>query len=196
MLITIFIGLLVFSDTILKNYGCPNGTSYFEYESNPYADAYMEQDSSCGMESDGDYDSSGEGEIDGGTASCYYGVAYWWDTPAGELDGGDKVEVQYELDYDEYADPDSAAYYQGAIHVYKKVSGRWVYQGGSYHYYYTDKFDSTLTKTMSYSFDDEEYRIRFVCKAYIDPTDEYSHSSLQVETVRGGSSYTRVIDTD
>ena len=114
----------------------------------------------------------GTGDFDSGTGSGYYGWTCEWYTDSGELDGGDYTALKYLLDYDEYQDTSSAAYYKGWLFIYKESGGGWTYVSGDDHRYNLSQTpESTKTLSSGYVYDSSEFKFVFLCRAHLDDPD-------------------------
>lgn len=113
----------------------------------------------------------GYGDFDSGSGSGYYGWTCEWYTDSGELDGGDYTALKYELDYCEYQDTSSAAYFKAWLFIYRESGGGWTYVDDDSHIYYNTITSSVRVLASDHEYDDSEYKFVFLCRAHLDAPD-------------------------
>ena len=174
--------VVVTRDACLGYYisGCDAGDGYATYSGDATAEVNEESPWSA-------YMIETSGELTSGTGWGKHGGWNAWYTDEEELDGGTRVDFDWEIDYDEYDTSSSASYsWEFRVYEFRPAKVQVVYKSGSYT---TDSAGDKSTWS-TYSFGDEPYEFYFKGEVYYDQT--YVETALFQEVPFNGQHYLEI----
>jgi len=161
-------------------YGCDAGDAYADYSGDAASRVNGETPPNA-------YMIETSGELTSGTGWGKHGGWNAWYTDEDELDGGTRVDFDWEIYYDEY-DPNACASYSWEFRVYEyrpqKVQVVYKYDS-----YTTDSSGDKSTWSY-YSFGEEVYEFYFKGEVYFD--EAYVETALFQEVPLNGQHYLEI----